>query len=100
MTPAARFFVDGFREALADEDARAELLPILAALAPAIVGDLAGPAADDGWLDTRGAAAYLGISPNALHKATAARTVRFEQDCAGGKCWFKRADLDEWRRGS
>jgi excisionase family DNA binding protein len=87
--------VDGLREALADPDARAQLVPLLADLVPSAVAP-----AEDGWLDTKGAAAYLGISATALHKVTAARTIRFEQDCPGGKCWFKRADLDEWRRRS
>ena len=29
----------------------------------------------------------------------AAREVHFEQDVPGGKAWFKRADIDAWRRG-
>lgn len=50
------------------------------------------------WMDTRDAAAYLGTTPNALHKLTSARTVPFEQDGPGAKCWFTRRDLDAWRR--
>lgn len=53
----------------------------------------------DGWLDTKQAADYLGISRTALHKVTAARAIAFEQDGPGCKCWFKRSDLDAWRRG-
>jgi excisionase family DNA binding protein len=53
----------------------------------------------DGWLTTKQAAAYLGITRNALHKLTAERTIPFEQDGPGCKCWFTRADLDAWRRG-
>jgi hypothetical protein len=53
----------------------------------------------DGWLDTARAAEYLGISKTALHKHTAAQTVPFEQDIPGGKCWFLRSELDDWRRG-
>lgn len=53
----------------------------------------------DGWLSTREAAAYAGTSPNALHKAMAAREIHFEQDARGGKAWFKRGDIDAWRRG-
>jgi hypothetical protein len=52
-----------------------------------------------GWLDTKGAASYLGISPNALHKHTSARTIAFHQDVPCGRCWFKRSDLDSWRSG-
>ena len=55
------------------------------------------PAAD-GWLDAKGAAAYLGFeSVHPLHKLTAAREVAFSQDSTGGKCWFRRSDLDAYR---
>jgi excisionase family DNA binding protein len=52
----------------------------------------------DGWLDARAAAAYLGITLNALHKMTAARRIPFEQHGPGAKCYFKRSQLDAWRR--
>ena len=97
MTPAARFLLDGLREAVTDPEARAILAPLLAEIVPGFGAD--PTPADDGWLDTKRAAAYLGVTPNALHKATAARTLRFEQDAPGGKCWFRREDLDAWRRG-
>jgi len=51
----------------------------------------------DAWLDSKGAAHYLGISTNALHKHTSARTIPFQQDTPGGKCWFKKRELDAWR---
>jgi excisionase family DNA binding protein len=54
----------------------------------------------DRWLDSRQAAAYLGMSVHAIHKLTAARTIPFEQDAPGCKCWFKRSELDRWRRGA
>ena len=53
----------------------------------------------DRWLDSRDAAAYLGITTNALHKLTAARTIPFEQDAPGCKCYFRKAALDAYRRG-
>jgi excisionase family DNA binding protein len=53
--------------------------------------------APDGWLTTKQAADYLGMTANALHKLTAARTIPFEQDAPGGKCWFRCSDLDAWR---
>lgn len=53
----------------------------------------------DGWLSTRQAARYLGVTPNALHKLTAARAIPFAQDTPGAKCWFRRSELDAWRRG-
>jgi hypothetical protein len=58
----------------------------------------AAPAADV-WIDSIGAASYLGISKNALHKLTAARAIPFGQDGPGCKCWFQRSDLDAYRRG-
>lgn len=59
----------------------------------------ATPAEPNRWLSTREAAEYAGTTPNALHKAMAAREVHFEQDTPGGKAWFKRSDIDAWRRG-
>jgi hypothetical protein len=55
--------------------------------------------APDGWLDSNGAAAYLSISLNALHKLTATRVVPFEQEGPGCKLWFRRDELDAWRKG-
>jgi excisionase family DNA binding protein len=56
--------------------------------------------AEDGWLTTAQAASYLGMSISALHKLTAARLIPFEQSGPGAKCYFRRSDLDEWRRGN
>lgn len=53
----------------------------------------------DRWMDSRKAADYLGLTVAALHRYTAARTIPFSQDTSGGKCWFNRAELDDWRRG-
>ena len=53
----------------------------------------------DEWMDTKHASAHLGMTPNALHKLTAARKIPFEQDSPKGKCWFRRSDLDAWRSG-
>jgi Helix-turn-helix domain len=51
------------------------------------------------WMGSAAAADYLGISRNALHKHTSARTIPFEQSGPNGKLWFRAAELDEWRRG-
>jgi hypothetical protein len=77
-----------------DEGGLRRLAELLAPYLPA-------PAApsEDRWMASREAAAYAGTTRDALHKAMAAREVRFEQDCKGGKAWFKRADIDAWRRG-
>lgn len=69
-------------------------------LAPRLAGRLTTSAPlDDGWLDARGAADYLSMTATALHKLTAARAIPFEQDAPGCKLWFKRSELDAWRRG-
>lgn len=71
-------------------------------LAELLAPYLPGPqpaAAPDRWLTTREAAEYAGTSPNVLHKAMAARAIHFEQDVPGGKAWFRREDVDAWRRG-
>jgi hypothetical protein len=64
------------------------------------------PPQDDGWLDARAASEYLGLSlagadrrPHALHKLTAARDLDFEQECPGGRLYFRRSALDAYRRG-
>jgi len=46
------------------------------------------------WLDVKAAAAYLGISPNALRKRVDARLVPVHRDAAG-RLRFHRSDLDE-----
>lgn len=57
-----------------------------------------GPLVRDGWLDAKAAAAYLGFaSAHPLHKLTARREIAFSQDATGGKCWFRRSDLDAYR---
>lgn len=52
---------------------------------------------EDEWLDSKRAAAYLGLSLDAIHKKTAARSIPFEQDGPGCKCWFRRSEVDLWR---
>jgi excisionase family DNA binding protein len=52
----------------------------------------------DGWLRTKEAAAYLGMSTKSLHKLTAANAVPFAQEAPGYALWFRRSELDKWRR--
>jgi hypothetical protein len=78
-----------------DDTGLRRLAELLAPYLPA----QAVPSEPDRWLSTREAAEYAGTTANALHKAMAAREVHFEQDTPGGKAWFKRADIDAWRRG-
>jgi hypothetical protein len=82
-------------EIASDPDALDGLRQLIATMNDAMPSAPAPTA--EGWLDTKDAAAYLGLTPNALHKHTSARTILFIQNAPGGKCWFKRSDLDAWR---
>jgi excisionase family DNA binding protein len=55
------------------------------------------PEAVDEWLDTRDAAAYLGIHRDSVRRLAAERAIPSEQ-AAGCKLFFRRSDLDAWRR--
>jgi hypothetical protein len=79
-----------------DDDALDQLAAMLAPRLNSRLTSTAPPV--DSWLDSTQAAAYLAISRTALHKQTAARAIPFEQDRPGAKCWFKRSELDAWRR--
>jgi excisionase family DNA binding protein len=74
-------------------------LRLFAELLAPYLAPATGSVESDRWLTTREAAEYAGTTTNALHKAMAAREIHFEQDTPGGKAWFKRADIDAWRRG-
>ena len=81
----------------ADERALRQLAELLAPYMPAPAP--VGPVEPDRWLNSREAAEYAGTSRNSLHRAMAAREIHFEQDVPGGRAWFKRGDIDAWRRG-
>lgn len=67
-------------------------------VAQRLVRTLTTSSTDDQWLDAKAAAQYLGFtSPSPLHKLTAQRAISFSQDATGGKCWFRRSDLDAYR---
>ncbi|MHB8490960.1 MAG: helix-turn-helix domain-containing protein [Solirubrobacteraceae bacterium] len=79
-----------------DEDALDALAERIAPRVAARIDRTSGE--PDGWLTTRAAAAYLGLSVVALHKLTAAQAVPFEQEGPGCRCWFRCSELDEWVR--
>lgn len=54
---------------------------------------------NDDWLDCRHAAEYLGVHRDTLRKLAAERAIPSEQDGRGCKVYFRRRDLDTWRRG-
>ena len=53
----------------------------------------------DEWLDSRHAAAYLGVHRDTLRKLAAERAIPSEQDGPGCKLYFRRSELDAWRNG-
>ena len=53
---------------------------------------------DDAWMTSEQAAAYLDLAQTSLHKLTSARTIPFEQEGPNCNCYFKRSELDAWRR--
>lgn len=56
------------------------------------------PNGQDEWFDSRHAADYLGVHRDRLRKLAAERAIPSEQDGPGCKLYFRRADLDTWRR--
>lgn len=69
-------------------------------VAERVVARLATPQghAEDEWMDTRRAAEYLGIHRDSLRRLAAEGTITAEQAAAGCKLFFRRSDLDAWRR--
>ena len=84
--------------ALISELSERDLDRLAELLAPRLAVRLRSHSSADGWLTTRAAAEYLGLSIHGLHRLTAQRAVPFHQDAPGARCWFRRAELDEWRR--
>lgn len=94
---------EGLGAALVDALDDVALEALAERLAPLLEARLAGPH-DDAWFDAKGAAEYLGMSLASLYRRTT-REARAEpdaipahQEVPGGKLWFKRSELDEWRR--
>ena len=77
-----------------------ELVAQLADLVAARVIDLLArqQTAADEWLDTRGASEYFGIHRDSLRRLAAERAIPAEQSATGCKLFFRRSDLDAWRR--
>jgi excisionase family DNA binding protein len=52
------------------------------------------------WFDAQGAADYLGMHRDTLRKLAAQRAIPAHQDRPRCKLFFRRDELDEWRRAS
>jgi len=57
-----------------------------------------GSSSQDEWFDSRHAADYLGVHRDTLRKLAAERAIPAEQDGPNCKLYFRRSDLDVWRR--
>lgn len=88
---------DRLASALLDSLDDAALDRLADALAPRLQRRISQATTGNGWLDSRDAAAYLGISKHSLHRLTSERRIPFSQDAPGARCYFKRSDLDGWR---
>ena len=80
------------------DDLLAQLADLVAAKVIDRLARQEGGAADQ-WLDTRSASEYLGIHRDSIRRLAAERVLPAEQAGAGCKLFFRRSDLDAWRRG-
>jgi len=92
--------------AVAGDSDRALIDQILARLADLVVDrlmartDAQSSEQSSAWLDARGAAEYLGVHRDTLRKLAAQRAIPTHQNGPGCKLYFRRYELDEWRRSS
>src|SRR5437588_12657557 len=54
----------------------------------------------DGWLDTRGAADYLGVHRDTIRRLAAEGVIPAQRAGVGCKLYFRRDDLKDWRRSN
>jgi excisionase family DNA binding protein len=52
------------------------------------------------WMDARGAAEYLGVHRDTVRKLAAQRAIPAHQDGPRCKLYFRRDELDDWRRSA
>ncbi|MBS1675795.1 MAG: helix-turn-helix domain-containing protein [Actinobacteria bacterium] len=74
-----------------------ETVETLAEAIAARVVALASRREEDSWMTSAEAARHLAVPISTLRKWTAAGAVPFSQDVPGGRCYFRRAELDRWR---
>jgi excisionase family DNA binding protein len=93
---AAQGAVTNLTRALIDQLEPEDLRSLAERLAPYLP---AAPQLERGWewLDSRAAAAHLGVSIPTLRRLVASGEVPFRQDVDGGRPHFLRSELDRWR---
>ena len=77
-----------------------ETIDALALAVARRVAELIPDAEEDGWLDSREAAAHLRIHYSTLKERAAAGELPAYQDAPSGPLYFKRSELDEHRRSN
>jgi excisionase family DNA binding protein len=87
--------VTALGKALLDSLAPSDLAELAQTLQPYLAPAITP--AEDRWLTSKQAADYLAISVHALHRLTSERRIPFEQSGPGGRCYFRKSELDRWR---
>jgi hypothetical protein len=77
-----------------------DTLDALAAAVADRVAELLPDRVEDRWLDSAEAADYLRIPLSQLRKLSAADLIPAHQDTPGGRLYFLRSELDDWRRSN
>lgn len=78
----------------------ADSVEAIATAVAARVAELTLDPDEDGWLDSRAMADYLGVPLSMVRTLTARGELPAYQDRDGGNYYGKRSELDEWRRSS
>ncbi len=97
------------RSRMGDQEASASESPTLwVSLDPKTIDAIAAAVAErcnppdpesDRWMTSKEAAEYLRIPYSTFKRHTAAGRIVGEQDTDGGRFYFKRSYLDDWRTG-
>jgi hypothetical protein len=77
-----------------------ETIDILAEAVAVKVSELLPVRQEDRWLDSAEAADHLCIPLSQLRKLSAAGLIPAHQDTPGGRLYFLRSELDQWRRSN
>lgn len=77
----------------------ADTIEILAGAVATRVSELLPSQGENQWLDSAEAAEYLRIPLSQLRKLSAAGLIPAHQDTPGGRLYFLRSELDQWRCG-
>lgn len=88
-------FIDALFESASDEQLAVLARRLVPYLAPVLQAQ--APVAHE-WLDSAGAAEYLGMHRDTVNRLAAQGQLPSSQDGPNTKRWFQRDELDSWRR--